>query len=71
MSDNGLFLRVKRKNNIMTKKSSTKINNKSTRKVNFLKPVINLFKSGNNRLRLSVGSILGLVSIYQLLSFLS
>lgn len=59
----------------MAKKSSTKTTKKtktkSTRKVNLLKPIIDLFNVKNNRLRLSIGSILGLVSVYQILSFLS
>jgi S-DNA-T family DNA segregation ATPase FtsK/SpoIIIE len=68
-------LKAKRKKKIMAKKSNTKTTkktkNKSTRKVNLLKPVIDLFNVSNNRLRLSIGSVLGLVSVYQLLSFLS
>ena len=55
----------------MAKKSRAKTSTKSTSKINLLKPVVDLFKVGNNRLRLSIGSILGLISIYQLLSFLS
>jgi len=59
----------------MAKKSSTKATKKtktkSTRKINFLKPIIDLFNVGNNRLRLSIGSVLGLISVYQVLSFLS
>jgi len=59
----------------MAKKSSTKATKKtktkSTRKINFLKPIVDLFNVGNNRLRLSIGSVLGLISVYQVLSFLS
>lgn len=66
---------IKHKTNIMAKKSrakaTKKTKTKSTRKVNLLKPLVDLFNVKNNRLRLSMGSLLGLFSIYQLLSFLS
>jgi len=58
---------AKKSNTKATKKTKTK----STRKINFLKPIVDLFNVGNNRLRLSIGSVLGLISVYQVLSFLS
>jgi len=45
--------------------------NKSDKKVNFLKPITDLFKSDNKRLRLSVGAIFLLITTYQIFSFLS
>ena len=45
--------------------------NKSDKKVNFLKPITDLFKSDNKRLRLSVGAIFLLIATYQIFSFLS
>ena len=53
------------------KKGASKKKVKSTKKVNFLKPITDLFKAGNNRLRLSFGAIFSLLATYQVLSFLS
>jgi len=54
-----------------TKKNTPKKKVKSTKKVSFLKPITDLFKTDNKRLRLSVGAILLLFSAYQVFSFLS
>ncbi|MFK8036880.1 MAG: DNA translocase FtsK 4TM domain-containing protein [Crocinitomicaceae bacterium] len=60
----------------MAKKSNSLSKNKPTKskaktKVNFLKPIKDLFSKDRKKLRLSVGSILILVGIYQIFAFIS
>ena len=59
----------------MAKKSnsyqSKKAKSKSKKKVNFLKPLSDLFSKDRKKLRLSVGSLLILVGIYQVFAFIS
>ena len=47
------------------------INEKEARKYNLLKPITDLFSPENRRLNLTLGSLLILFSVYQLLSFIS
>jgi S-DNA-T family DNA segregation ATPase FtsK/SpoIIIE len=53
------------------KDPNKKKKSKPSKKVSFLKPLTDLFGNDNKRLRLSVGSILLLISAYQTFSFLS
>ncbi|UKN02538.1 DNA translocase FtsK [Paracrocinitomix mangrovi] len=53
------------------KSSNKKTKQKNTSKVNLLKPIQDLFDEKNRRLNLTVGSILSLFALYQILAFIS
>jgi S-DNA-T family DNA segregation ATPase FtsK/SpoIIIE len=55
----------------MAKKSQKKTEQKTKKRINFLKPITTLFSDENKRLRLSMGAILLLVSVYQTFAFIS
>lgn len=56
----------------MARKKATKDKKSTkTKKVNLLKPVKDLFKEGNKRLRYSTAAVLLLLALYQFFSFLS
>ncbi|MFK8043843.1 MAG: DNA translocase FtsK 4TM domain-containing protein, partial [Crocinitomicaceae bacterium] len=60
-----------KKANSYSKASSKKSVSKGKSKVNFLKPIKDLFSKDRKKLRLSVGSILILIGVYQLFAFIS
>jgi len=60
-----------KKANSYSKSDSKKSAVKGKSKVNFLKPIKDLFSKDRKKLRLSVGSILILVGVYQVFAFIS
>ncbi|MDX1350666.1 MAG: DNA translocase FtsK 4TM domain-containing protein, partial [Putridiphycobacter sp.] len=60
-----------KKANSYSKTKLSKSEAKQKKKVNFLKPIKDLFSKDRKKLRLSVGSILILIGIYQIFAFVS
>ncbi len=60
-----------KKSNSYNTKDSKKKKAKQNKRVNFLKPLKDLFSKDRKKLRLSVGSILVLIGIYQTFAFIS
>lgn len=62
---------AKKSNSYSKTKSTSSTKTKSKTKVNFLKPIQDLFSKDRKKLRLSVGSILILIGTYQVFAFIS
>ena len=60
-----------KKSNTYSKTKSEKVKKKGNSKINFLKPIKDLFLKDRKKLRLSVGSILILIGTYQIFAFIS